>query len=484
MATPIDFSAFMMNRLKIDHLNQELLTGPTYDLIKGDFQRLRHQDIEDMLLLLVQGKLINLSLDYQYALNVALRMYTRRIVIQGRMEDLQLAVESYHKKINLIRPDTTRPDLRKITPYTGYPDVQGIIYQDELSRNRLMRIDKLHKFSDGILNHVRTTLNDIATGIQMDYLPKRRCSPRDKRRARVMISAIDRKLKDRRLMRSLEKFIGGRPIVIENSQKSDHVLKFYEVLRAVRLRYDTKEKKLESGIMRLRMELTWNKPTGVVMKVLGFYTSVGNPVKQILLKLILPDHRSILTDSKVTPTKHGRMTKPYSPPALLTKSGGLLACIYGLLSGRYCGLVGRVTCGYPWLGLGENHKDFAMPSHFHKKFRWGTIFATGRRSFIEPRTGLRMKKTNRRTRVPIGLYPCHIKEKMTIKDVRGESVMEWKTKVTTKEGIVIQFLRKFRGYKLTTEEEVEENEGLKEVWEKMEYVISDSDSNLKSTASS
>ncbi|GJX22018.1 hypothetical protein Tco_0226463 [Tanacetum coccineum] len=35
MATPIDFSAFMINRLKIDHLTQELLTGPTYNLIKG-----------------------------------------------------------------------------------------------------------------------------------------------------------------------------------------------------------------------------------------------------------------------------------------------------------------------------------------------------------------------------------------------------------------------------------------------------------------
>ncbi|GJT10572.1 retrovirus-related pol polyprotein from transposon TNT 1-94 [Tanacetum coccineum] len=46
----------------------------------------------------------------------------------------------------------------------------------------------------------------------------------------------------------------------------------------------------------------------------GFYTSAGNPVKEILLKLNLPDHRSILTDSKVTPTKHGRMTKPYSSP--------------------------------------------------------------------------------------------------------------------------------------------------------------------------
>ncbi|GKA10223.1 reverse transcriptase domain-containing protein [Tanacetum coccineum] len=92
-----------------------------------------------------------------------------------------------------------------------------------------------------------------------------------------------------------------------------------------------------------------------------------------------------------------------------------------------------------------------MPSHFHKKFRWGTVFATAHRSFIEPWTGLRMKRTNRRTGVPIGLYPCHIEEKMTIKE-------------------------------LTTEEEVEENEGLKEVWEKMEYVISDSDSDLESTA--
>ncbi|GJZ47176.1 hypothetical protein Tco_0601008 [Tanacetum coccineum] len=34
------------------------------------------------------GKLTNLSLDDRYALNVALRMYTRRIVIQERVEDL------------------------------------------------------------------------------------------------------------------------------------------------------------------------------------------------------------------------------------------------------------------------------------------------------------------------------------------------------------------------------------------------------------
>nr|GEU91572.1 reverse transcriptase domain-containing protein [Tanacetum cinerariifolium] len=42
-----------------------------------------------------------------------------------------------------------------------------------------------------------------------------------------------------------------------------------------------------------------------------------NPVKEILLKFNLPNHRSILTDLKVTPTKHKRMTKPYSSPRFI-----------------------------------------------------------------------------------------------------------------------------------------------------------------------
>ncbi|GJT80818.1 hypothetical protein Tco_1055160 [Tanacetum coccineum] len=57
-----------------------------------------------------------------------------------------------------------------MTPYIAYPDIQGIIYENEMNRNRLMRTDALHKFSDGTLNHVRTTLNDIALGIKMDEI--------------------------------------------------------------------------------------------------------------------------------------------------------------------------------------------------------------------------------------------------------------------------------------------------------------------------
>ncbi|GJT97475.1 hypothetical protein Tco_1092993 [Tanacetum coccineum] len=121
-----------------------------------------------------KGKLMNLNMDERFVLNVALRMYTRRIVIQERVEDLQLAVESYQKKINLTKPNTYRSDISKKTPYTTYHDIQGIIYQDDMDRNRLMRTDELHKFSDGTLNYVRTSLNDIATGIQMEYLPKKK----------------------------------------------------------------------------------------------------------------------------------------------------------------------------------------------------------------------------------------------------------------------------------------------------------------------
>nr|GEV74201.1 reverse transcriptase domain-containing protein [Tanacetum cinerariifolium] len=77
-------------------------------------------------------------------------------------------------------------------------------------RKRLMRVDELHKFSDGTLNVVRSALRDINTGIGMEYLPTRRHSNLDKKRARVTIQDIDKQLYQRRLIQNLEKFIGGR----------------------------------------------------------------------------------------------------------------------------------------------------------------------------------------------------------------------------------------------------------------------------------
>nr|GEW59016.1 hypothetical protein [Tanacetum cinerariifolium] len=232
MDTPIDFLAFMMNRLKVDTLTYELLVGPTYELMKGSCKRLVELELfleESQVLVIydkhalwgishwgckrqhfyrfavnresaqdvyskrriiavtelqivewhnykhldwiIVQKLTNLTVDEHFAFNVSLRMFTRSIIIQRRVEDLQLGVESYPQKLNLTKPDTYRSNLKRKKAYTAYSNPRGFIYQNKDKQNKLMRIDELHKFSDDTLNDVQTTLDDRLKGIQMQYLP-------------------------------------------------------------------------------------------------------------------------------------------------------------------------------------------------------------------------------------------------------------------------------------------------------------------------
>ncbi|GJU24584.1 hypothetical protein Tco_1163205 [Tanacetum coccineum] len=92
-------------------------------------------------------------------------MFTRNLVIQKQVEDLQPVVESYQKKINVTKPQTTISGIRKRDSYTPYQDPQGFIYVDTLGINRLMRSDKLYKFSDRTLTALRTSLDDITKNI-------------------------------------------------------------------------------------------------------------------------------------------------------------------------------------------------------------------------------------------------------------------------------------------------------------------------------
>ncbi|GJV85900.1 hypothetical protein Tco_1525798 [Tanacetum coccineum] len=242
-----------------------------YTFKEGDYKRLRLQDIKDMLLLLVQGKLTNLTIEECLALNVSLRMFIRSIVIQRRVEDLQLGVESYQKKLNLTRLDTCRSNLKSLPTYLAYPNPRGFIYQNKYKKNKLMHIDKLHKFSDSTLNDVRTTLDDILKRIRMKYLPQTYWKKVDKDRAGAMIQAINKQLKNRRIMRSCENLLGGRKVKME-------------IL-------------LEPTSNKLMVEhVEFDESDTHVLE--RFDTSAGNPIKEILPKLNLPYHRSILTDSK------------------------------------------------------------------------------------------------------------------------------------------------------------------------------------------
>nr|GEY95714.1 hypothetical protein [Tanacetum cinerariifolium] len=114
------------------------------------------------------------------------------------------------KEAQLTKPDTYRFDLKRKEAYTTYFNPRGFIYQNKDKQNRLMRINELHKFSDGTLNDVRTALDDRIKGIRMKYLPQTIWRKSDKERATSMIQAIDKQLKTRRIMRSLERFVGER----------------------------------------------------------------------------------------------------------------------------------------------------------------------------------------------------------------------------------------------------------------------------------
>ncbi|GKA77821.1 hypothetical protein Tco_0784358 [Tanacetum coccineum] len=157
MSTPIDFFAYVLNNLKIENLTQEHLVGPAFNLLKGTCRSREIHDFynktkaakydtiegiedtvpslwspvkskhdvfstkriitvthvkvmkkydygyleeivirrEDQTARQVQKKLSNLDKDDLYDLNVALQIFTRRVVILKQVEDLQLGVESY-----------------------------------------------------------------------------------------------------------------------------------------------------------------------------------------------------------------------------------------------------------------------------------------------------------------------------------------------------------------------------------------------------
>nr|GEV24304.1 hypothetical protein [Tanacetum cinerariifolium] len=164
-----------LEEIKVRREDQQL-----YNFKEGDFPRLHLHDIEDMLLFLVQKKLFNLEKDVIFDLGVTLWMFTRCIVILKRVEDLQLGVKSYQKKLNITKPLTFKSDISNKTPYTTYNNTKRIIYVDRYKRNRLMHSDELYKFSDGTLTYVRSVLHDIASNQRMDYLPKRRWSILDR----------------------------------------------------------------------------------------------------------------------------------------------------------------------------------------------------------------------------------------------------------------------------------------------------------------
>ncbi|GJU78614.1 hypothetical protein Tco_1275684 [Tanacetum coccineum] len=129
-----------------------------YKFKEGNFVNLHLNDIEDMLLLVFQHKLFHL--DGEVIVDLAiLRMFTRSLIIKKRVEDVQLGVESYQKKLNITKPQKDFLGISAKELCTTSFDPPGVIYEDLSHWKRLMRADELYNFLDGTLKKVRDTLH-------------------------------------------------------------------------------------------------------------------------------------------------------------------------------------------------------------------------------------------------------------------------------------------------------------------------------------
>nr|GEX21198.1 UBN2 domain-containing protein [Tanacetum cinerariifolium] len=87
-----------------------------YKFKEGDFIDLHLNDIEDKILLDVQYKLFHLDESDVVDFIVALRMFTRSLILKRHVEDLQLGIESYKKKLNITKHQKTFLELNSKNP--------------------------------------------------------------------------------------------------------------------------------------------------------------------------------------------------------------------------------------------------------------------------------------------------------------------------------------------------------------------------------
>ncbi|GJV79603.1 hypothetical protein Tco_1515473 [Tanacetum coccineum] len=179
-----------------------------------DFKNLHPNDFEDLFLLHLQDKLNHLPKSDKVNLHTAVNMWIRNIVIRKRVEDLQLGVESYQTKLNLEQPNWDASDFLFKEDYTIVNKPRAVIYRDRDDNKKMMRINEVHKFSDGTLMRIRDKLDFMVKDFRLFKFNKgmetRKWTEDDKRRSEDFIEVIEKRLKIRRIFRSLESFVGGR----------------------------------------------------------------------------------------------------------------------------------------------------------------------------------------------------------------------------------------------------------------------------------
>ncbi|GJR98105.1 hypothetical protein Tco_0270279 [Tanacetum coccineum] len=140
-----------------------------YKFKECDFVDLHLNDIEDMFLLAVQHKLFHLDRSDIVDFIIGLCMFTRSLILKRLVQDLQLGVESYQKKLNITKPQKIFLEIEFKEPYTPSYDPPGIVYEDMNKQKRILRADELYKILDGTLKSIRNKIHHRVLDFRLDY---------------------------------------------------------------------------------------------------------------------------------------------------------------------------------------------------------------------------------------------------------------------------------------------------------------------------
>ncbi|GJZ46342.1 hypothetical protein Tco_0593938 [Tanacetum coccineum] len=185
-----------------------------YKISEADFKNLHPNNFEDLYLLHLQGKLNHLSGADKVHIFNAVNQWIRNIVIRQLVEDVQLGIESYQTKLNLTQPNWDASDFLFKEDYTIIHKLRAVINRDRNDQKKMMRENEVHKFCDGTLTRILEKLDHMVK----DYvlfkfnlgMENKIWYEDDKRRSKEFIEVIERRLKIRRIFRSLESFVSGR----------------------------------------------------------------------------------------------------------------------------------------------------------------------------------------------------------------------------------------------------------------------------------
>ncbi|GKC67357.1 hypothetical protein Tco_1099955, partial [Tanacetum coccineum] len=199
MHTLIDFSAFVINHLKIDNLIKEILIGPAYNLLKGtckSYVELDYTTEECYHALSEQLDKNNPEGHHcPYDLTKPLHVnewcgygHLEEIVIKRADQQLYTFKEGDFKRLHLndiedmllLIIQNKLNNLNgnvivhlvvslRIPAYTTLSNPQGVIYEENLKQKRFMHADELHKFSDGTLILVQDTLIQMLHELHLGY---------------------------------------------------------------------------------------------------------------------------------------------------------------------------------------------------------------------------------------------------------------------------------------------------------------------------